>query len=141
MSRKLTDKQQQFVLEYLKDLNATQAAIRAGYSENTANVIGSENLSKPYIKEKIDEAMEKRSERVKIDADEVLKGILDIRDNAMQKAINEHSGINEMIDKSNALKASELLGKHLKLFTDVVEHGGSIDINTKAQLINKYLEE
>ena len=52
---KLSPKQEKFCLEYLKDLNATQAAIRAGYSEKTARQIGTENLSKPYIAEKIAE--------------------------------------------------------------------------------------
>ena len=129
MSRKLTEKQSLFVKEYLVDLNATQAAIRAGYSENSAEAIGYENLRKPYLAKAIQEAMINRSERVKIDADEVLKGILDIRDNAMQKVVDEHSGITEMIDKSNALKASELLGKHLKLFTDVVEEKSEQKLN------------
>jgi len=50
---KLSDKQELFCLEYLKDLNATQAAIRAGYSKNTANRIGSDNLSKVDVAEKI----------------------------------------------------------------------------------------
>ena len=50
---KLTDKQERFVQEYLIDLNATQAAIRAGYSKKTAQVIGSENLAKPLIAERI----------------------------------------------------------------------------------------
>lgn len=55
MAKKLTDKQEQFCIEYLLDLNATQAAIRAGYSKHTAQRIGSENLSKPLIKDRIHE--------------------------------------------------------------------------------------
>ena len=73
MAEKLTNKQALFVKEYLKDLNATQAAIRAGYSKKTANVIGPENLSKPYIQKVISEAMQKRSERTQVDADWILK--------------------------------------------------------------------
>ena len=69
----LTDKQQAFVEEYLIDLNATQAAIRAGYSEKTAQQIGSENLSKPVIQEAIREKQQERSERTQITADKVLK--------------------------------------------------------------------
>lgn len=69
----LTDKQQRFVEEYIVDLNATQAAIRAGYSEDTAYSIGHENLSKPEIAEAIALAKKERSDRTKIDADWLLK--------------------------------------------------------------------
>ena len=51
---KLSDKQRRFVDEYIVDLNATRAAIRAGYSEKTAKQIGSQNLRKPYITEIIE---------------------------------------------------------------------------------------
>lgn len=54
---KLTDKQEKFITEYLKCFNATEAARRAGYSEESCRQIGSENLSKPYIREEIDRAM------------------------------------------------------------------------------------
>lgn len=70
---KLTDKQKTFVDEYLLDLNATQAAIRAGYSKKTAQRIGSENLSKPLIQAAIAKAMKARSERTEITADRVLQ--------------------------------------------------------------------
>jgi phage terminase small subunit len=81
----LTPKQALFVREYLIDLNATQAAIRAGYSVDTAQQIGSENLSKPVIQESIQSAMEERSKRTEITADRVLREIatiafIDIRD-------------------------------------------------------------
>jgi len=115
LGRKLTKKQQQFVLEYLKDLNATQAAIRAGYSKNSAKEIGHENLTKPHIKEKIDEAMINRSERVKMTADDVLR---EIRDLAFR---------NKEKDDKLMLDALKTYGKHLKLFTDVVENKVSID--------------
>lgn len=71
--RKLTAKQRAFVQEYLIDLNATQAAIRAGYSEATAYSIGNENLSKPEIQAAIQEAMAERERRVEITQDRVLK--------------------------------------------------------------------
>ena len=70
---KLTAKQAVFVEEYLVDFNATQAAIRAGYSENTARQIASENLSKPDIQEAIANAMAARSERTEITQDRVLR--------------------------------------------------------------------
>jgi len=72
MSGKLTPKQDAFVQEYLKDLNATQAAIRAGYSAKTAGQIGDENLKKPQIAAAIEKAKAERSERTKIDADWLL---------------------------------------------------------------------
>jgi phage terminase small subunit len=75
---KLTDKQEMFCLEYLIDLNATQAAIRAGYSENTAQRIGSENLSKPLIQSKIGQLKSFRSDSVAVDAKHVLKRLLEI---------------------------------------------------------------
>ncbi|MCF3934334.1 terminase small subunit [Acuticoccus sp. M5D2P5] len=70
---KLTDKQARFVEEYLIDLNATQAAIRAGYSPKTATAAGSKNLALPKIAAAIMEAKEARSERTKVDADWLLK--------------------------------------------------------------------
>ena len=69
----MTPKQAQFVEEYLVDLNATQAAIRAGYSEDTARKIGSENLSKPDIATAIQEALDARAARTRITADRVLQ--------------------------------------------------------------------
>jgi phage terminase small subunit len=69
----LTPKQHRFVEEYLIDLNATQAAIRAGYSVDSAEVIGYENLRKPQIESAIQEAQRARSERTQITADDVLR--------------------------------------------------------------------
>jgi phage terminase small subunit len=69
----LTAKQGLFAQEYIVDLNATQAAIRAGYSENTARQMGAENLSKPVIQEAIQKAMDERSKRTEITADRVLR--------------------------------------------------------------------
>ncbi len=77
MSR-LTPKQQRFVDEYLIDLNATQAAIRAGYSKKTAAVIGAENLIKPNVALAIQEAQTKLSERTEITQDAVLKELAKI---------------------------------------------------------------
>ena len=70
---RLTDKQKRFVEEYLVDLNATQAAIRAGYKEKTARSIGQENLTKPDIQEAIQAAMDERSKRTGITQDRVLQ--------------------------------------------------------------------
>lgn len=72
MSKKLTDKQELFCMEYLADLNATKAAQRAGYSEKTAHSIGHENLIKPEIQDRIAELKKERNERVELTSDEVL---------------------------------------------------------------------
>lgn len=72
--RRLTKKQQVFIYEYLKDFNATQAAIRAGYSKKTANEIGCENLAKPYLAAEISKEIGK----LKMSADEVLTRLADI---------------------------------------------------------------
>ncbi|WP_213469940.1 terminase small subunit, partial [Paenibacillus dendritiformis] len=74
----LTAKQKAFVQEYLIDLNATQAAIRAGYSAKTARKIGQENLTKPDIQKAIQEAMDARAKRTEITADRVLQELAKI---------------------------------------------------------------
>jgi len=86
MSKKgLTPKQDAFVREYLVDLNATQAAIRAGYSKRTARRIGSENVAKPDIAAALQKALRARAERTEVTADRVLQelariGFADVRD-------------------------------------------------------------
>ena len=74
-TQELTPKQRLFVEEFLVDLNAKQAAIRAGYSEKTATEIGSENLRKPHVSDAIREAMASRSERTGITADMVVEAL------------------------------------------------------------------
>jgi phage terminase small subunit len=111
MTAKLTAKQEMFCREYLIDLNATQAAIRAGYSKDTANVIGCENLTKPNIQEYIHILVEERKKRVEITADDVLADVLETRKQAA-----------ELDRLAERLKANELLGKHLKMWTDKVDH-------------------
>lgn len=76
--QKLTAKQDAFCREYLIDLNATQAAIRAGYSEATAQQIGFENLTKPVIQDRVSELMLERNERTKVNADYVLQRLTEI---------------------------------------------------------------
>jgi phage terminase small subunit len=74
----LTPKQERFIAEYLIDLNATQAAIRAGYSEKTARSIGAENLAKPDIQAALQEAMRARAERTDVTADMVVRELAKI---------------------------------------------------------------
>lgn len=109
----MTPKQEAFVREYLVDLNATQAATRAGYSRRTAHAIGHENLTKPEIAAAIDAAMNERAKRTEITADYVLEGIRD--------TIERCRGEGEAFNAAQALKGFELLGKHLKLFTEKTE--------------------
>ena len=85
MTVKLTPKQQRFVEEYLIDLNATQAAIRAGYSRNSARQIGDENLSKPGIADAVAKAKRERSEATNIDAEWVLKQAVELHQRCMQE--------------------------------------------------------
>ena len=124
--KKLTDKQERFCREYIIDLNATQAAIRAKYSENTADVIGYENLGKPYMQARIAELQQAAAEKVAISAENVLKSIMDIRDSATAKLAMTSKTTGEkigetMVDYNAGLRANELLGKHLALFTDKIE--------------------
>lgn len=124
---KLTPKQEFFCKEFLIDLNATQAAIRAGYSENTANRIASQLLSKLDIQKYIQQLMDARSKRVEIDSDYVLYGIKELTERCTQAVpVTDQDG-NETgewkFDATNGFKGYELLGKHLKLFSDKVDHG------------------
>lgn len=113
MSKDLTPKQAMFCREYLIDLNGTQAAIRAGYSPKTAQEQSARLLSNVIIQEYVQLLMEERSERVNITAEDVLGDILETRKAAADEG--KHS---------DRLKANELLGKHLKLFTDKTELTG-----------------
>jgi len=135
----LTAKQEQFCLEYMVDLNATQAAIRSGYSKDTAQQIGSENLSKPLIAEKIAQLRAERSERVQIDADYVIENLAEIVERCMQRTeVKDHNGVGTgeyKFEHNGANRALELLGKHLKMFTEKKE----MDVNINP--ISKILED
>ncbi len=118
----MTPKQRLFIQEYLIDANATQAAIRAGYSAKTAHSIGDENLRKPGIAKAIMDAMVARSERTEITSDWVLQTLKSNVDRAMQaEAVTDRDGVETgeyVYNGSVANKALELIGKHLGMFSD-----------------------
>lgn len=128
----LTEKQKMFVLEYLVDLNATQAAIRAGYSEKTARFIAAENLSKPNIQAALKEAQQQRSEKLSLSAEWVLERFKLISDRCIQgEPVLDREGNftgEWKFDSSGANKATEMIGKHLGMFTDKVDISGSMVI-------------
>lgn len=156
-----TNKQEMFIKEYLIDLNATQAAIRAGYSEKTASQQGERLLRNVQVSAAIQEAMNKRSNKLEITAERVLQEIAKLAfydprnffdDDGRIKPISElddntamalggietlHKIIGDdkdgmavvtkikLVDKGQNL---ERLGRHLKLFTDKVEHTGTLTL-------------
>ena len=145
----LTPKQQRFVEEYLIDLNATQSAIRAGYSEKTASEQGSRMLGNVKVQAAIQEAQNKRTERTEITQDYVLSNIQKVIERCMQQeAVQARDGSPLLVEgpdgdlaclfefkENGALKGLELLGKHLGMFKDKIEHtgkdGGPIDLSLK----------
>jgi phage terminase small subunit len=145
----LTEKQKQFVEEYLIDLNATQAAIRAGYSAKTANEKGSQLLTNERIQEEVSVAMAERSKRTGVNQDRVvlelakiafvkMTDIVDsngkIRDDATEDDLSciegikyKHSdtdtgySVEREVKIGSKLKALELLGKHLGMWNDKLD--------------------
>jgi phage terminase small subunit len=89
----LTDKQRLFVAEYLIDFNARQAAIRAGYSEDSAGAIGCENLKKPTITAAIGEALALRAQRTEVTQDEVVAELKKLGFSDIRKAVEWGRGL------------------------------------------------
>lgn len=130
----LNEKQKQFCEEYIIDLNGTQAAIRAGYSEKTANRIASENLSKLDIQEYICELKNKRSERVRYSQDELMRDILEVKNRCMQASPVIDKDGNETgiwkFDSNGANKALDMLAKHVGFYeTDNKQKAFNISVN------------
>ena len=131
---KLTKKQEMFCREYIIDFNATRAALAAGYSEKSAYQIGSENLNKVEIQAFLSELMQARNERVKIDADYVLKQAVKLHERCMQEVKPLIKGGEQQVDEdgnklfifdSMGAKASlELIGKHtdVNAFKERIDH-------------------
>jgi len=105
----LTPKQAAFIQEYLIDLNATQAAIRAGYSKKTAYQMGAENLRKPQIMAAIKVAQGKRAEKTEVSAAWVLESLVNVANRCMGE---------EHYNAAAASRALELVGKHLGMFVE-----------------------
>lgn len=113
----MTPKQERFVQEYLIDLNATQAATRAGYSAKTAYSIGQENLSKPEIAQSLATAMSARAAQNGIDANWVLA-----------RAVELHARCIAENDRTNERQTLDLIGKHVDVeaFKERIEHSGHL---------------
>ena len=147
MNMKLTPKQNRFVDEYLIDLNATQAAIRAGYSRNSARQIGDENLSKPVIAAAIATAKQERSEATKIDAEWVLRELVKLHKRVTQEIKpalhpktrkqmkDEEGNLLFVFNAAAANRALELIGKHTEIaaFKDRLEVSGGLSLVERLQ--------
>lgn len=152
----LTPKQKMFIDEYLIDLNATQAAIRAGYSPNNADKIGSELLGKTRVSDAIKTAMAERSKRTGINQDRILMELAKIalvnpenvvnfdkatiREDALPEDLaavasvkvkrfptKDGEGIEREIKFYDKTKALDLAGRHLGMFKDKIELSGGLD--------------
>ena len=136
---KMTAKQQRFCDEYLIDLNATQAAIRAGYSVKTAQQMGAENLSKPVIKQYIADRMAEKESQLIADQDEVLKYLTSVLRGQTHSEVvvvegtgdgcSEARTMQKAPDEKERLKAAELLGKRYGLYTEKVEQAVDMELN------------
>ena len=130
----LTEKQKRFVEEYIIDANATQAAIRAGYKPKNARATGAENLTKPYIRAAIDEALERMHDQRTADAREVMEYLTSVLRGESRAHVLSlcGDGYQEVIDKppdeKERLKAAELLGKRYALFNDRINLQGALPV-------------
>lgn len=110
MTAALNERQKRFVAEYLIDLNATQAAIRAGYSQKTAYSMGQRLLKKVEVQDELQKAMKQRQARTEITQDYVIEKLKEIADmSASDMAISD-------LKYANKIRVLELLGKHLGMF-------------------------
>lgn len=135
----LTDKQKRFCDEYLIDLNATQAALRAGYSKKTAKQIGQQNLTKLDLKNYIDKRMKEKESELVANQDEVLKYLTAVLrgETTAQEIVVERTGdgcskaktMKKAPSEKERLRAAELLGKRYALFTDKAETDVDMDLN------------
>ena len=107
----LTDMQRAFVREYVQDWRPTEAAVRAGYSRRCAKVTACRLLAKPKIRAELDKYRQEMTQRAWLSVEKVLADLEEIR----QRALDDR-------DYKAATKAAELLGRHLSMWTERVEH-------------------
>lgn len=151
VSGKITPQQEMFCQEYNVDYNGTQAAIRAGYSKKTARKQASKLLTKGDILARIRAIQKERLEKLAVTQESVILNLLDVYDRCMQaKPVLEWDYDEKKyietgeytFDSKGALKAMEMIGKHLAMFTNKVEHSGSIDTgNTELSEILNQLKD
>ena len=137
----MTEKQKRFCDEYLIDYNATQAAIRAGYSPKTAYSIGDENLKKPELKSYLEAEQEKLHNAKTADAQEVMEYLTAVLRGESSASVvvvegvgdgcSEARTITKPPDEKERLKAAELLGKRFGMFTDKIDSNAPITIVIK----------
>ena len=119
----LTDKQLLFATEYIKTANATQAALKAGYSENSARQQGSRLLSNANVSQYIQQHMERKNKSTIATADEVLEYLTKVMNGEEKDAFGLDASI------TDRTKAAELLGKRHMLFTEKVKLDAEIEID------------
>lgn len=134
----LTAKMKRFCDEYLIDLNATQAAIRAGYSKKTAKQIGNINLTKLDVREYIDARMREKEAELIASQDEVLKYLTSVMRNQKKEEVVVVEGCGDGISEAKIVKkdvsikdrskAAELLGKRYGIFNDKLTVDGAIPV-------------
>lgn len=134
MKIKLTEKQKRFADYYIETGNATEAAIKAGYSQKTAKEMGYENLTKPHIKAYIDERIREMDEKRIMKAEEVMQLLTAIARNEVKEEVvvfgDGMSVIEEKgISAKDRLKALELIGKRYGLWTDKQQIEGEVQVN------------
>jgi phage terminase small subunit len=128
------EKQKRFCEEYLVDCNATQAAIRAGYSEKTARAIGQRLLTNVDIKKYIDQQLQKLKNEKIADAQEVLEYLTSVMrgEQKEQVALLTGEGVQDLVQKDvsakDRLKSAELIGKRYALFTEKLELQGETTV-------------
>lgn len=131
---KLTVKQQRFADEYIITGNATEAAIKAGYSQKTARAIGNENLTKPNIKIYIDERLDKLKKESIAEQDEIMQYLTSVFRGEQQEQTLIGEGMGEQsikdidVSAKDRIKAAELLGKRYAMWTDKQEVSGDLSV-------------
>lgn len=148
----ITAKQLRFAQEYVVDRNATQAAIRAGYTKRSACSVAHEILQKPEVRAEVDRLTAELAEKAKIKAEDIVRDLIEVKDRCMQKApvmtftaagpmqaIDDEGRNVWKFDANGANKSLELLGKPIGMFVDRKEltgrGGGPLQVNAAGVLL------